>query len=119
MAAPKSAKKAEAAPAPVAEAAAPAAPAAEAAPAEASTGRKVLITLDETHAPLVGVNAGDVMARVDYIKARFAAGIKRGDIARELTALNGGKKVAYQIVFAATKTPKAEVPAAAVAAAAE
>src|SRR3990172_6124791 len=44
--------------------------------------------------------------RVDYIKRRFAEGIKRGAIAKELTEMNGGVKVAYQIVFAATKTKK-------------
>ena len=44
--------------------------------------------------------------RVDYIKRRYAEGIKRGAIAKELTEMNGGVKVPYQIVFAATKTKK-------------
>lgn len=51
-------------------------------------------------------------ARVDYIRRRFYdEGAKRGDIARELTELTG-EKVAYQIVFAATKTKeRGEAPA--------
>lgn len=38
--------------------------------------------------------------RVDYIRRRFAEGVKRGEIAKELG-------VKYQVVFAATKQPKA------------
>jgi hypothetical protein len=49
-------------------------------------------------------------ARVDYIKRRYAEGIKRGDIARELSEITG-VKVPYQIVFAATKPQKAEASA--------
>ena len=45
-------------------------------------------------------------ARVDYIRRRFYEdGITRGDIARELSEMTG-EKVAYQIVFAATKEKK-------------
>lgn len=45
--------------------------------------------------------------RIDYIKRRFFEdGVKRGDIARELTEMTGAT-VPYQIVFAATKKPKA------------
>lgn len=45
------------------------------------------------------------MRRVDYIRQEFAAGRKRGEIAKELG-------VAYQIVFAATKDMGKEAPAA-------
>ncbi len=50
-------------------------------------------------------------ARVDYIRRRyFDDGIKRGDIARELSEMTG-QTVPYQIVFAATKkAPEAEAP---------
>ncbi len=49
--------------------------------------------------------------RVDYIKRRFGEGAARGVIAKELG-------VAYQIVFAATKKPKADASAAVATAAA-
>jgi len=68
-------------------------------------------------APAVGVAAvgavkeGNVVKlasgerRVDYIKRRFKEGATRGTIAKELG-------VPYQIVFAATKKPKADATAA-------
>lgn len=47
-------------------------------------------------------------ARVDYIKRRYYEdGIKRGDIARELSEMVG-EKVPYQVVFAATKPQKTQ-----------
>jgi hypothetical protein len=86
----------------------------EAAPsAPAGGGKRITITLDEKHAPLVGLNAGDIVNRSDYIKARYfnngqdaeegVTGVTRGTIAAELTEMNGGVKVPYQIVFASTK----------------
>ncbi len=53
--------------------------------------------------------------RQDFIHRRYYDDggeehtVKRGDIARELTEMTG-KVVAYQIVFAATKTPTKPVP---------
>jgi hypothetical protein len=48
-------------------------------------------------------------SRVDYIRRRFFTdGAKRGEIAKELTAAFE-KPIAYQIVFAATKTKKEDV----------
>ena len=44
----------------------------------------------------------DVVNRIDFIRAAWGLTKSRGDITRELTRLTG-KKVAYQIVFAATK----------------
>jgi len=65
---------------------------AAAAPAVAATasgqGQKVILPSGE--------------ARVDYCQRRFKEGISRGEIAKELTKIQG-KAVAYQIVFAATK----------------
>lgn len=47
-------------------------------------------------------------ARVDYIKRRYYEdGVKRGDIARELSEMVG-EKVPYQVVFAATKPQKTQ-----------
>ncbi len=46
--------------------------------------------------------------RIDYIHRRYYdEGIERGPIAKELTELQG-EKVAYQIVFAATKKSREE-----------
>ena len=45
---------------------------------------------------------GKEIARTDYIRQRWSEKASRGQIAKELTALQG-KPVAYQIVFAATK----------------
>lgn len=74
----------------------------------ASKGKKVMIT------PLAG---GESVARADWIKARFAelGPTSRSQIRKELKDLFG-HDVPYQIVFAATKTPK---PAVAVEAPAE
>jgi hypothetical protein len=54
--------------------------------------------------------------RADYIRGRFAEGVKRGDIMREVNTMleeagRGEEKIPYQIVFAATK-PKKEAEAA-------
>lgn len=78
-----------------------------AAPAPAR-GKKVMIT------PLAG---GEPIARADWIKARFAelGPTSRSQIKKELKDLFG-HEVPYQIVFAATKTPKAAAPVEAVAA---
>jgi hypothetical protein len=49
------------------------------------------------------------MARLDYIRQRWHAGLSRGDITKEVNALlhKGSKPVPYQIIFAATKgTPR-------------
>lgn len=46
--------------------------------------------------------------RIDYIHRRYYdEGIERGPIAKELTEMQG-EKVAYQIVFAATKKSREE-----------
>jgi hypothetical protein len=45
------------------------------------------------------------MRRVDYIKARWAAGAGRGQIVKELKAM-GHENISYQVVFAATKDTK-------------
>jgi len=50
------------------------------------------------------------MRRVDYIKARWAAGISRGQIVKELKAM-GHETISYQVVFAATKDTKPATPA--------
>lgn len=56
-------------------------------------GRKtIVLTLDD----------GTTEKRIDYIRRRADEGLKRADIAKELTVLQG-KPIAYQIVFAATK----------------
>lgn len=75
----------------------------EGAVAAPARGKKVMIT------PLAG---GESVARADWIKARFAelGPQSRSQIKKELAELFG-HVVPYQIVFAATKTPK---PAAAV-----
>jgi hypothetical protein len=73
----------------------PQVPAQPAAPAAAPAAQKV-------GAAVVLPNG---QRRIDYIREQFAAGRKRGEIAKELG-------VAYQIVFAATKEKKAaEAPA--------
>jgi len=74
----------------------------ETAAAPAAGGRAIVLTLDDTHASLVGKNSGDTMNRADYIRARADAKVSRGDIKKEISALQG-KDVPYQIVFAATK----------------
>ncbi len=48
--------------------------------------------------------------RIDYIKRRFAAGATRSQITKEVSDLSGDK-IPYQIIFAATKKPKAETVA--------
>lgn len=63
---------------------------------------------------------GTLMNRKDFIKKRWAEGVSRGDIAKELTELNtvanggNGKKVPYQVVFAVIKkgTPGGPAPVA-------
>lgn len=90
-----------AAPAPVADpAAAPAEGAAPAAAKKAGGGNAIIIEVN-----------GQKVKRADYIREQFAAGRKRGEIAKELN-------VPYQIVFAATKTVAAPAAPAAAAAAA-
>jgi hypothetical protein len=76
----------------------PAATAAPAAPADAKATTK----------SGAAVVLADGTRRIDYIRAQYAAGRKRGEIAKELG-------VAYQIVFAATKKAKEAAPAAAAA----
>lgn len=73
-------------------AAAPAATATATATATASNQGRAVVMKDPK-------NGGAEIRRVDYIKREFAAGRKRGEIAKELG-------VPYQIVFAATKQPK-------------
>jgi hypothetical protein len=60
---------------------------------EAPAERGIILTLED----------GSTKKRVDYIRERFQQDkVSRGDIAKELTKLQG-KPVPYQIVFAATK----------------
>lgn len=70
-------------------------------PTSGGRGRKVILPTGE--------------ARVDYIQRRFfQEGATRGEITKELRELTGNANLAYQIVFAATKTKKdkaAEAPA--------
>jgi len=70
-----------------------------------SRGRKIMITDTKT---------GKEVARVDVIKGLWkdGAGISRGEI-RKVLAEKYNHEVAYQIVFASTKKPKAEKAAAA------
>ena len=90
-----------------AEAPAAAAPAAAEAPAAAApVGVAGVGAVKEGN--VVKLASGE--RRVDYIKRHFAAGVSRGQIAKDLG-------VAYQIVFAATKKPKADTSAAVAAAA--
>ncbi len=54
--------------------------------------------------------------RAEYIRRRYAEGISRGDIMREINAMleeagRGEEKIPYQIVFAATKQKKEKVEA--------
>ena len=51
---------------------------------------------------LLDLEDGRQVKRADYIRERADAGLKRAEIAKELTTLQG-KEVAYQVVFAATK----------------
>lgn len=51
---------------------------------------------------MVTLKDGSSMKRIDYIRKRWQEGTARGAIAKELSEL-AGKKVPYQIVFAATK----------------
>lgn len=78
--------------------------------AGSTKGKKIILT---------NVSTGEQIGRADYIKKRFFQdGVKRGEIRKELKELFG-HDVQYQIVFAATKTPKAantDAPAAAEAA---
>jgi len=71
--------------------------------APAARGKKIMIT---------NISTGETIARADFIKARFIelGPQSRSTIVKEL-AEQFGHVVPYQIVFAATKTPK-EVPAA-------
>lgn len=55
-------------------------------------GSRVMVTLTN----------GNQIARSEYIKRRADAGASRGQIAKELTKLQG-KVIPYQVVFAATK----------------
>ena len=90
------------------------APIAEGAPAaaEGQTRAQVILTLDAEAAAAVGAEVGSTMKRKDYCVKRFGQGVERGPIAKELTRLEG-RKVAYQIVFQATKgATKGTAPAA-------
>lgn len=65
---------------------------------ESGRGRKVFLPATKQHP--------DGEARVDFIRRRYYDdGLKRSEIAKELTELTGNK-VPYQIVFAATKPEK-------------
>jgi hypothetical protein len=75
---------------------------AAAAEAPAKGGRAITYTLTEEHASKVGKNAGDTMTRQEYIKARADAGAPRGEIKKEISALEG-KDIPFQVVFGATK----------------
>lgn len=94
----KPSKPAAVAPKAVAKAAPKAAKAAEATEAAApKQGRAITLPNGEK--------------RADYIRNRFAEGVARGDIMREINKMleeagRGEEKIPYQIVFAATK-PKA------------
>ena len=55
-----------------------------------------------SRAIFLALEDGTTVKRVDYIRRRADEGATRSVIAKELTELQG-KKVAYQIVFAATK----------------
>lgn len=70
--------------------------------ATTSHGRKIMLTGKD----------GKEVARVDVIRGLWkdGKGLKRGDIRKHLEE-EYNHKVAYQIVFAATKLPKAEAPA--------
>jgi hypothetical protein len=80
----------------------------EATTPEATTPEATVATPEATVVGKDGIGAtkaGNVVMlangerRVDYIKRRFAEGVSRGAIAKDLG-------VEYQIVFAATKKPK-------------
>jgi len=64
-------------------------------------GKKIMLT---------NVKDGSVVARADFIKDRYAAGVTRSTIVKELQELFN-HTVPYQIVFAATKPVKAAAPA--------
>ena len=66
-----------------------------AAPAEAAAADSRFIMIKDP-------KTGKEVKRVDWIREQNTAGMTRGDIARKLTEIQG-KKVPYQIVFAATK----------------
>lgn len=106
------------------EAAAAVATADGAAPAAAATGARPRISFairtvgDKNYAEISGFEEGKEVTRQEYITKRWTVdGVERGEIARELSDLEG-KKVAYQIVFQGTKNktqagkPAAEAPAA-------
>lgn len=82
------------------------APAAAAAPAgdaaTASDERYKMVTPPATKNPDGTETPSAPVKRVDYIRDLWARKMSRGDIARHLTQITG-KKVPYQIVFAATK----------------
>lgn len=102
--------------------AAAAAPAAEGAPA-AATGARPRISFKirtvgegegaKNYAAISGFEDGKEVTRQEYITKRWTQdGASRGDIARELSDLEG-KKVPYQIVFQGTKNkPQAGAAAA-------
>lgn len=59
-------------------------------------GRSIILTMEN----------GEKIKRVDYIRQRWADKVSRGQIAKEVTALQvaqGGKECPYQVVFQATK----------------
>lgn len=60
---------------------------------------------DERYKLVTRPDTGAQVKRKDYILELWAAGKSRGEIAKHLTEITG-KKVPYQIVFAATKDVK-------------
>jgi hypothetical protein len=69
------------------------------------TKQRVILTLDEEGAKHHGSEVGATVPRKDFCVKLFEGGMPRGEIAKHLTRLEG-RKVAYQIVFQATKGAK-------------
>lgn len=57
---------------------------------------------DERYKLIKHPESGELVKRKDFILELWAKKVSRGDIAKKLTEITG-KKVPYQIVFAATK----------------
>ena len=57
---------------------------------------------DERYKLIKHPDSGEMVKRKDFILELWAKKVSRGDIAKKLTEITG-KKVPYQIVFAATK----------------
>lgn len=56
----------------------------------------------DSRSVILNLQDGSTVKRKDYILRRWGEGASRGEIAKELTELQG-KNVPYQIVFQATK----------------